>query len=70
MTDRQARLQRQIEQVIDRLRSIQRDIAGTRQPATAIELQTLEELGRSYARLQRELQEWSEARQAKRRSND
>ncbi|MGD8853648.1 MAG: hypothetical protein PVI28_14770 [Gammaproteobacteria bacterium] len=60
--DREAQLQRQIEQVIERLRAIQRAIAGSRQPAAAIELQTLEALGRSYARLQRELQEWNAAR--------
>lgn len=65
MTQREAQLQRQIEQVIDRLRDIQRGIAGTRQPATAVELQMLEELGRSYARLQRELHAWYEAQRRK-----
>ena len=60
MKDRGAQLQTQIDQVIGRLQEIQRSIAGSRQPAGRIELESLQELGRSYARLQRQLQEWYE----------
>ena len=58
MKNREAELQMQIEQVIGRLQKIQRYIAGSRQPATRIELQQLQELGRSYEQLQRQLQDW------------
>jgi len=62
MQDRAAELQRRIDQVIERLRRIQRAIAGSHQPAGAIELETLQDLGRSYAALQQELQAWHEGR--------
>ena len=58
MKNREAELQMQIEQVIGRLQKIQRYIAGSRQPATRIELQQLQELGRCYQQLQRQLQDW------------
>jgi hypothetical protein len=58
MKNREAELQMQIAQVIGRLQKIQRYIAGSRQPATRIELQQLQELGRSYEQLQRQLQDW------------
>lgn len=58
MKNREAELQMQIEQVIGRLQKIQRYIAGSRQPATRIELQQLQALGRSYEQLQRQLQDW------------
>jgi len=58
MKNREAQLQMQIEQVIGRLQKIQRYIAGSRQPATRIELQQLQELGRNYEQLQRQLQDW------------
>ena len=58
MKNREAELQMQIEQVIGRLQKIQRYIAGSRQPATRIELERLQELGRSYEQLQRQLQDW------------
>lgn len=58
MKDREAQLQMQIEQVIGRLQKIQGQIAGSRQPASRIELETLQELGRSYAQLQQQLQDW------------
>jgi hypothetical protein len=61
MKNREAELQMQIEQVIGRLQKIQRYIAGSRQPATRIELETLQELGRSYEQLQRQLQDWYRA---------
>jgi hypothetical protein len=60
---RDAELQAQIALVIGRLQEIQRAIAGTRQPATAIELETLEELGRRYAKLRQELQDCYQAAQ-------
>ena len=53
MKNREAELQMQIEQVIGRLQKIQRYIAGSRQPATRVELQRLQELGHSYELLQR-----------------
>ena len=58
MKNREAELQMQIDQVIGRLQKIQRYIAGSRQPATRIELERLQELGRSYEQLQRQLQDW------------
>jgi len=61
MKNREAELQMQIEQVIGRLQKIQRYIAGSRQPATHVELQRLQELGRSYELLQRQLQDWYQA---------
>ncbi len=61
MKNREAELQMQIEQVIGRLQKIQRYIAGSRQPATRVELEHLQELGRSYEQLQRQLQDWYQA---------
>jgi hypothetical protein len=61
MKNREAQLQMQIEQVIGRLQKIQRHIAGSRQPATRIELEWLQELGRSYGELQQQLQAWYRA---------
>jgi hypothetical protein len=57
MECRETELRRRIQQVTARMREIQRGIAGTRQPATAIELETLEQLGRSYAELRRQLED-------------
>jgi hypothetical protein len=65
MKNREAELQMQIQQVIGRLQKIQRHIAGSRQPATRIELESLQELGRSYAELQRQLQAWYQAAPAR-----
>lgn len=56
MQDREAELKEQIAGVIKRLQEIQKSIGGSRQPASRIELETLEELGRSYEALNRELQ--------------
>ena len=61
MKNREAELQMQIAQVIGRLQKIQRSIAGSRQPATRVELQRLQELGHSYELLQRQLQDWYQA---------
>jgi hypothetical protein len=61
MKNREAELQMQIEQVIGRLQKIQRYIAGSRQPATRVELERLQELGRSYEQLQRQLRDWYQA---------
>jgi len=56
MIGRKAELRKSIDDVIERLKTIQRSIAGSRQPASRFELQELEELGRRYAALNRELQ--------------
>ncbi len=58
MDHRAAQLQERIDAVIRRLQHIQRGIAGSRQPASRLELEALEALGRDYARLQRELHDW------------
>lgn len=58
MNDGAIQLQAQIDAVIERLRKIQRGIAGSRQPASRLELGALEELGREYAGLQQRLEEW------------
>lgn len=58
MIGRKAELRRQIDDVIDRLKTIQRTIAGSRQPASRFELEALKELGRRYADLNRELEKY------------
>ncbi|MCO6413055.1 MAG: hypothetical protein J5I92_09955 [Thiogranum sp.] len=70
MSDRATQLQAQIDAVIKRLRKIQRGIAGSRQPASRLELAALEELGRDYARLQQQLQEWYATSQAGKTDHD
>ncbi len=64
MNERETELMEQIGQIIDRLQAVQRDIAGTRQPASSFELETLQELGERYAELYGELQDWYAARAA------
>ena len=54
-------LQDQIDVVIKRLQEIQRDIAGSQQPASHFELESLKALGRTYEKLSTELQQWYSA---------
>ena len=70
MSDRATQLQAQIDAVIKRLQKIQRGIAGSRQPASQLELATLQALGRDYARLQQQLQDWYETSQTGDEGND
>jgi hypothetical protein len=70
MRDRGVELQLQIDQVIERLQEVQRHIAGSRQPASRIELQTLQELGRSYAQLHSQLQDWYDIAPGERSGDD
>lgn len=58
MEDRAADIQAQIDTVIARLKKIQKGIAGSRQPASQLELAELQDLGREYARLQQQLADW------------
>ena len=64
MNEREAELMKQIGQIIERLQKVQHDIAGTRQPPSGFELETLQELGARYADLYAELQDWYAARAA------
>lgn len=70
MNEHEAELMQQIGQIIERLQQIQGDIAGTRQPPSAFELETLKELGARYAQLYEELQDWYAARAAEKTQND
>lgn len=56
--DRENQLREQIEQIIVRLKRIQKQIGGSRQPASTLELESLKELGRRYAELDRELKHY------------
>jgi hypothetical protein len=51
-------LRKQIDDVIARLKKIQKAIAGSRQPASMLELESMKELGRRYAALDKELKDW------------
>ena len=62
MNEREAELLEQIGQIIERLQDIQQTIAGTRQPPSTFELESLRELGSRYAELYEELQEWYRTR--------
>lgn len=64
MNERETELMKQIGQIIERLQEVQRDIAGTQQPASRFELETLQELGARYAELYGELQNWYAAKAA------
>ena len=44
-------LQDELDAVIGRMRSIQREIAATGQPASVLEIDTLSALGRRYAEI-------------------
>jgi len=51
-------LRKQIDDVIARLKKIQKAIAGSRQPASTLDLESMKELGRRYATLDKELKDW------------
>lgn len=57
-SERKAQLREQIDEIIARLKKIQKQIGGSRQPASMLELETLKELGRRYAELDRELKSY------------
>ncbi len=50
-----AELREQIDAIIAGLKKIQKQIAGSRQPASMLELEAVKELGRRYAALDQEL---------------
>ena len=58
MNNRRAQLQAQIGELIEQLQKIQRNIAASRQPPSKFELESLQEIGVQYAKLQRQLEDW------------
>ena len=65
MIGRKAELRLQIDDIIDRLKVVQKTIAGSRQPASRFELEELKELGKRYTALNRELQNFVDEKNRK-----
>ncbi len=55
MIGHKAELRKKIDAIIERLQTIQRTIAGSRQPASRFEIEELKELGENYAELNNQL---------------
>lgn len=53
-------LQTRLEEIIRRMRQIQRTIKASRQPASRLELMKLKDLGREYARIIEQLADLTE----------